>query len=57
VTTRKAHTGAGFWQGSVDCGERGDHAEAGLLAGLVTRWIGPMLEQFMKNCSLWEALT
>ena len=56
------------------CGpvEREAHAGAGLLAGLVTLWKGPtleqsapeglhpwkgpMLEQFMKNCSLWEGL-
>jgi len=54
------------------CGtvERGAHAGAGLLAGLVTLWKGPTLEkpvpeactlwkgptleQFVKNCSLWE---
>ena len=40
------------------CGpmERGAHAGAGLLAGLVTLW-EPTLEQFVKNCSLWEGLT
>ena len=35
--------------------ERGAHAGAGLLAGLVTPW-GLTLEQFVKNCSLWEGL-
>ncbi|GAB0184744.1 hypothetical protein GRJ2_000939700 [Grus japonensis] len=57
------------------CGlvERGAHAGAGLLAGLVTSWgtprwsslllkirtlwNGPTLEQFMKNCNPWEGLT
>jgi len=29
--------------------ERGDHAGAGLLAGLWTPWKGPTLEQFMKS--------
>ena len=40
------------------CGpvERGAHAGAGLLAGLVTSWEGPTLEQFMKSCSPWEGL-
>jgi len=35
------------------CGpmERGAHARAGLLAGLVTPWKGPMLEQFVKSCT------
>ncbi|GAB0187139.1 zinc finger and BTB domain-containing protein 5 [Grus japonensis] len=57
------------------CGpvERGAHARAGLLAGLVTSWgtprwsslllkvctpwERPMLEQFVKDCSPWERLT
>ncbi|GAB0208359.1 AN1-type zinc finger protein 5-like [Grus japonensis] len=56
------------------CGpmERGAHAGAGLLAGLVTPWgtqhwsslflkdctlwKGPTLEQFLKTCSPWEGL-
>ncbi|PKU40823.1 hypothetical protein llap_8879 [Limosa lapponica baueri] len=40
------------------CGpvERGTHAGADLLAGLVTPWKGPMLEQLVKNCSRWEGL-
>ncbi|GAB0184576.1 hypothetical protein GRJ2_000922900 [Grus japonensis] len=53
--------------------ERGAHARAGLLAGLVTLWGDPhwsslflkdctpwerpTLEQFVKNCSPWEGLT
>ena len=57
------------------CGsvERGAHAGAGLLAGLVTLWgtpcwsslvlkvctlwKGPMLQRFMKNCSPGKGLT
>jgi len=57
------------------CGpvERGAHAGAGLLAGLVTPWgthawrslflkdctlwEGATLGQFMENCSPWEGLT
>jgi len=53
--------------------ERGSHAGAGLLAGLVTPWgdnlwsslflkdctpwKGPMLGQFVKSCSPWEGLS
>ena len=37
--------------------KRGAHARAGLLAGLVTLWERPTLEQFMKDCSPWEGLT
>ncbi|GAB0202756.1 hypothetical protein GRJ2_002741200 [Grus japonensis] len=33
------------------------HARAVLLAGLVTLWEGPTLEQLVKNCSPWERLT
>ena len=52
--------------------ERGAHTGAGLLAGIVTPagdphwsslflkdctpWMGPTLEQFMKNYSWWEGL-
>jgi len=41
---------------SRTCGlvERGAHAGVGLLAGLLTLWKGPTLEQFVKNCSPWE---
>ena len=31
-------------------------AGAGLLVGLVTPWKGPMLEQFMEDCSPWKGL-
>ncbi|PKU38023.1 hypothetical protein llap_11679 [Limosa lapponica baueri] len=34
--------------------QRRAHAGAGFLAGHVTLWKGPMLEQFVKNCSPWE---
>jgi len=33
---------------------RGAHTGAGLLAGLVTPWEGPMLEKFMEDSVLWE---
>jgi len=36
VTPWGAHTGAGSWQHLWPCGERGAHAGAGLLLGLVT---------------------
>ena len=56
VVLWEAHAGAGSWQDLWTCGERGVHAGAGLLAGLVTLWKGPMLEQFMKDCSPREGL-
>ena len=58
MTPWEACAGAGSWQDLRTCGpvERGAHAEAGLLAGLVTPR-GTTLEQFVKNCSLQEGLT
>ena len=46
MTPWEARAGAGSWQDLRTRGpvERGAHAEAGLLAGLVTLW-GPTLEQ------------
>jgi len=38
VTLRESHDAAGSWQDLWTHGERGAHAGAGLLAGLVTLW-------------------
>jgi len=47
------------WAPGGTCGpvERGAHAGAGLLAGLLTPWKEPILEQLVKSCSPWEGLT
>lgn len=37
--------------------KRKTHTETCLLAGIVTLQKGHTLEQFMKSCSLWSALT
>ena len=41
----EVRAGAGSWQDLWTHGERGAQAGAGLLAGLVTPWKGPTLEQ------------
>lgn len=41
----EAHAGAGSWQNLWTSGERAAHVRGGLLAGLVTPWKGPMLQQ------------
>lgn len=73
VTPWEAHAaGAGSWQDMCTHGDKSP-CWAGLMAGPMTPWRiyigavccwrtvplgkGPMLEQFVKNCSPWEGLT
>ncbi|GAB0181320.1 hypothetical protein GRJ2_000597300 [Grus japonensis] len=72
VTPWEAHAGASFWQdlwsreeGSPrrsrfagrTCDPVGDPRWSSLFLKVCTLWKGPMLEQFVKNCSQWEGLT
>jgi len=65
----EACAGAGFWQELWPRGERGPHWSrfagracdpvedprwSSLFLKDCTLWKGPMLEQFVKTCSLWE---
>lgn len=52
VTLWEAHTGAGFLAGLV--ASLGNNEI--LFPKDFTSWKGPMLEQFIKNCSPWEEL-
>ena len=69
MTLWEARAGAGSWQDLRTHGERspgwsrfagrtcdpvGDPHWSSLFLKDCTPWMGPMLEQFVKNCSAWE---